>query len=134
MDVYAENILDHYRDPRNAGPLEGASVTWKEDNPSCGDEITINVLIENDAITKISWEGVGCAISLAGMSMLSEELEGMSTTQVLELSKQDIYELLGVPIGPRRFKCALIGLHTMKNALRKYNNEPEQSWVETVGL
>ncbi|MAE68517.1 Fe-S cluster protein [bacterium] len=134
MDLYAENILDHYRDPRHKGEGGRASVSKEEDNPSCGDRLTVHLWIENNVIEKIEWEGVGCAISQAGMSIFSEELEGKTTEEILKLNKDDIYELLGVPIGPRRFKCALLCLHTVKNAIRKYEGKDSQSWLETVGL
>mgnify|MGYP001604116886 CR=1 FL=1 len=67
------------------------------------------------------------------MSMLCEELEGKTTAELAELRQQNIYDLLSVPIGPRRFKCALLSLHTLKNALRKAKDEELQSWIETVG-
>lgn len=134
MDLYAETILDHYRDPRNSGTGSGAHTSMSEDNPACGDHLTVHLWIKDDKIQKIEWEGEGCAISLAGMSMLSEELEGIKVKDVLSMKKDDIYELLGVPIGPRRFKCALLCLHTIKNAIRSFQGKEPQSWLETVEL
>lgn len=134
MDLYAENILDHYRDPRHKGEGDGASVSREEDNPSCGDRLTVYLWIEDDVIKKIEWEGTGCAISQAGMSIFSEELEEKTTEEVLKMKKDNIYELLGVPIGPRRFKCALLCLHTVKNAIRKHKGEDPQMWLETVEI
>ncbi|MDP7477071.1 MAG: iron-sulfur cluster assembly scaffold protein [Candidatus Peribacteraceae bacterium] len=140
MDLYADNILDHYRDPRNKSesPITNDQslfdVVHTEKNISCGDEITVALDIENESIASIKWSGIGCAISQAGMSILSEEIEGMSTAEILKMQKDDVYEMLGVPIGPRRFKCALISLHTVKNALRKNAQEKPQSWLETVEM
>ncbi|MCA9370526.1 MAG: iron-sulfur cluster assembly scaffold protein [Candidatus Peregrinibacteria bacterium] len=128
MDLYAENILDHYRNPRNRGEGNGASMTGNEVNPSCGDELTVHLWIENGMLIKLEWEGTGCAISQAGMSILSEELIGKSVDEVLALKKDDVYALLGVPIGPRRYKCALLCLHTVKNAFAP------QSWLKTVEI
>jgi nitrogen fixation NifU-like protein len=134
MDLYAENILDHYRDPRCKGALANAHVTHSEANISCGDEVTLHLKIENDCIKEVAWEGIGCAISQAGMSILCEELEGMSLENAVALKKDDIYELLGIPVGPRRFKCALLCLHTLKNALHAHAGEPIQSWLDTVEI
>lgn len=134
MDLYAENILDHYRTPRHVGEGNGATISAKEINPSCGDELTVHLFFENDVLTKLEWEGVGCAISQAGMSILSEELIGKHETDIAALRKDDIYELLGVPIGPRRYKCALLCLHTVKNALRALHSESPQSWLKTVEI
>ncbi len=134
MDLYAENILDHYRDPRNTGEGKGATVSAEEDNPACGDRLTVHLWIEDGSVTKIEWEGTGCAISQAGMSIFAEEFEGKTTEEILKLSKDTIYELFGVPIGPRRFKCALLCLHTMKNAIRKHEGKDPQMWLETVEI
>lgn len=132
MDLYAENILDHSKSPRNRGTGQGASMTGTEDNPSCGDTLTVHVWLDGDKIRQIEWEGEGCAISQAGMSMLSEELIGKNVNDVLALKKDNIYQMLGVPIGLRRFKCALLCLHTIKNALLKHAGKEGQSWLETV--
>ncbi len=146
MDLYAENILDHYRSPRGTEPVEKPSVEHQEVNASCGDELTIQLKIEDEKITGLSWKGTGCAISQAAMSMLSEEIlnslsrEATAGAQWNQFSilnsftPKNIYDLLGVPIGPRRFKCALLCLHALKNALRLYEKKEPQSWIETVGV
>ncbi len=133
MDLYAENILDHYRHPRGKEPLSGATVEHREVNLSCGDEVTLRLKMEDGTITGLSWEGTGCAISQAGMSILSEELVGKSAKDTEALSREDIDKLLNVPIGPRRFKCAYLCLHTLKNTLRAARGEAPQGWTETVG-
>jgi len=134
MDLYAENILDHYRDPRNRGAGKGAGITGKEENPSCGDALTLHLWIEGNVLRKIEWEGTGCAISQAAMSMLSEEITGKSVPEILALKKDNVYAMLGVPVGPRRYKCALIGLHALKNTLLKYEGKEPQSWLTTVEI
>lgn len=139
MDLYADNILDHYRAPRHKSPLplgedqgEGR-VVHQEKNLSCGDTLTISLTIEENAINDIRWTGDGCAISQAAMSMMAEELIGKSTDDADAITPATIRALLGVPVGARRIKCALLCLHTLKNALHKFRSEPLQSWMETVG-
>lgn len=138
MDLYAENILDHYRHPRHKSPLPAGErqgeglVIQHENNPACGDEITIRFDITNGCIQSFSWDGTGCAISQAAMSMLSEEMESKSLKEIDTLTKEDIFTLLGVPISPRRLKCALLGLHTLKNAVFKAKGEDPQSWTKNV--
>lgn len=132
MDIYAENILDHFRSPRHAGALAHATVEHEEKNLSCGDELRLSLILDDGKIVSVGWEGTGCAISQASMSILSEELVGKKEEDVLALTKEDIYTLLGVPIGPRRFKCALMSLHTVKNAILKARGKSVQSWTETV--
>lgn len=132
MDLYAENILDHYRHPRGKGELKNPSVEHEEVNHSCGDAIKIQLNIKGDTVEGIAWAGTGCAISQAGISMLCEEFEGEAITAIEALSEKDIRDMFGVPIGTRRTKCALLALHTIKNALRIHSGQPVQSWLDTM--
>lgn len=132
MDLYADNILEHFRNPVGKGVMENPSVAHEETNPSCGDEVTVFLEVEGDIIQSVQWEGVGCAISQAATSMLTEELEGLSLADAEGITKQDIFDLLGVPISLRRTKCALLGLHAIKNAIRKVQGAEPQGWLETV--
>jgi len=134
MDLYAENILDHFKHPRNKGVLANATQEHKEVNLSCGDELTLQLVIEGDTIKKLQWEGTGCAISIGAMSILSEELNGMTVEEASGLSMNDVKKLLGVPISQRRLKCAMLCLHTLKNALHKFREEPEQGWSATIEI
>lgn len=133
MDLYAENILDHFKHPRHKTPVASPSAEHEEINHSCGDAVKLQIRLENGAIAELGWNGQGCAISQAGMSILSEELTGMKTEDAETITQTHVRELLGVPVGPRRFKCALLGLHTLKNTLRIARGEQPQSWTETVG-
>lgn len=128
MDLYADNILDHYRHPRGKEALPSPTIVHKELNPSCGDELTVELIIKNGKIEQIGWSGEGCAISQAGMSMLSEELTGTSLEEIEEMKPQHMYDLLGVPVGLRRVKCALLALHTVRNASLKTRDKPEEDW------
>lgn len=134
MDLYAEHILDHYRHPRCHGTMVDPSVTHTERNMSCGDALTVTLKIEDDHITDILWSGTGCAISQAGMSILSEILKDTSIPDALAISPEKIRTMLGVPIGPRRLKCALLCLHTLKNTLRTFQGQEPQTWMETVEM
>lgn len=134
MDVYAENILEHYRNPRGKQGLASPTVEHEEINLSCGDTLKLQLQIENGTLKSFGWDGTGCAISQAAMSLLAEDLEGKSMEELEALQKEDIYELLGVPVGPRRVKCALLCLHTLKNALRKAQSKQPQGWLDTVEL
>jgi nitrogen fixation NifU-like protein len=95
--------------------------------------VTLHLRIDGDRITGIAWTGDGCAISQAGMSMLSDELNGRTLVEADTLTESQIKDLIGVPVGTRRLKCALLCLHTLKNALHAYRGEPSQTWHETVG-
>jgi nitrogen fixation NifU-like protein len=71
-DIYRELILDHYRNPRNKGKIENANVSIQDSNPLCGDEIQIQLKIDDGIIKDIKFDGRGCAISQASASMLTE--------------------------------------------------------------
>jgi nitrogen fixation NifU-like protein len=108
--LYREAILDHYRHPRNKGHLESPDISYHDHNPFCGDEITLELNIENGVVVEAAFDGRGCAISQASASMMTEEIVGKSLDELREWSKDDILDLLGIEIGPVRLKCALLPL------------------------
>lgn len=116
--MYQENILDHYKSPRNLGRMDKASVHHHEKNPLCGDEIDMFLMIDKSRkITDVKIKPHGCAISVASASMLSEEVKGKSVEDIEKLKKENILEMLGIPISPVRLKCALLSLDTLKNSV-----------------
>lgn len=119
-DIYAENILDHFNDPRNSGEIKNADIKHKEFNPFCGDQIEITVKLKNKKISEINFQGKGCSISQASASMLTEMIKGKSIDEIKKLAKEDILDLLSIPIGPVRMKCALLALDTIQNGIKIY--------------
>jgi nitrogen fixation NifU-like protein len=107
-DVYRQQILDHYRNPRNYGELPEATFSHTGENPMCGDEIRMDVALDDDVIEAVAFEGDGCAISQASASMLSEELVGMTLDELDAMDRDDVVDLLGVDISPMRVKCAVL--------------------------
>jgi len=120
-DLYRENILDHYKNPRNHGRIEDAGASAEGMNPLCGDEVTITVAFAEDGetIDDVKFEGRGCAISQASTSMLTELIKGRKAADVLAFEKDELLEEVGIPLTPVRLKCAILGLHTLKVALGK---------------
>lgn len=119
MDIYAQNILDHFKNPRNRGILENAETSFKSLNASCGDEITAYLKLDNDKIKEISFDGHGCAIALAAASILSESLVNKRIIDILTMDLNDVRAELGIDISNRRSKCALIALRSIQGALNK---------------
>ena len=113
-DLYREVILDHYQNPRNYGVLENATLSYEEDNPVCGDHIRLDLVVEGERVTDARFSGHGCAISQASASMLTEEIVGKTLDEIKALDKQFILDLLGIPLGPVRLKCALLSLKVLK--------------------
>ena len=120
-DIYREIILDHHRNPRNKGKLLEADVSIHDSNPLCGDEIDIHLRVDGEKIKDIKFEGIGCAISQASASMLTEMIMGKPLTSVKDLTKDDILENIGLlNLGPARIKCALLSLKVLKLGMVKY--------------
>lgn len=123
-DLYREQILDHYRNPRNHGTLEPNDATFEDSNPLCGDRIRMDVRLDGDRIAEIRFTGRGCAISQAAASMLTEMVEGQAIRAVRELTKDDLLEEIGIPISPARLKCALLPLKVLKATAYGYQGWP----------
>jgi nitrogen fixation protein NifU and related proteins len=117
MDLYADEILDHYKHPRHFGHLDEPTLTFHDTNPLCGDEITLELRIEDNKVADVAFTGHGCAISRAAASMMSEEIVGMSLDELKKWDKSDILDLLGIEVGPVRIKCALLPLKALKAAV-----------------
>ena len=116
-DLYRENILDHYKRPRNFGRLDRFDLEYEDTNPFCGDEQHVYIGLDPEGrVGSVSFEGKGCAISTAATSMLTEELSGMTREELLKLDKDHVLELLGIEISATRMKCALLGLKVVKSA------------------
>lgn len=114
-DLYREQIIDHYKNPRHRGVLDPHDYTYEDDNPLCGDRIRIDVRVDADnRVTEAAFSGEGCAISQASADMLTGSVVGKSLDEVRRLTKDDLLELLGIELGPVRMKCALLSLKVLK--------------------
>lgn len=121
MNIYQQQILDHYHNPRHSGKLEDYSHSFKLENLSCGDTITVYLQVVEDKIVKMGYDAEGCAISIASASMLSEEIIGKSITDIEKMTTDDMMELLGIELTPSRIKCADLALQATKKAASKQN-------------
>lgn len=135
-ELYQEVILDHNKNPRNFGPIPIKTHSLKGHNPLCGDQITVNLCVEDGIVKDISFEGSGCAVSKASASIMTTLIKGQSVEKAQELfdkfhklitsdmneevdldSLGKIAVFAGVREYPSRIKCANLAWHTMKNAL-----------------
>jgi nitrogen fixation protein NifU and related proteins len=111
---YREFILDHYRNPRNFGRLDGADISHEEYNPLCGDLVGMDFRLRDGVIDEVKFHGRGCAISQASASLLTQRLHGMSLEDARSISRDDVLGELGIEISPARLKCALLPLKALK--------------------
>lgn len=114
-----EFILDHYENPRHFGRLTEPTVVQKGGNSGCGDTLTFYLQVSDDRIGQIGFEGDGCTISLAAASMAAELCVGKTLAEVEAMPADVILDLLGREIAGTRLKCAMLGLNTVKEAVKK---------------
>ncbi len=118
MDLYGEIILDHFQNPHHHGRLEHATLSGRDSNPLCGDQIQLDLQTDQDGtIIDVGFTGQGCAISQASASMLTDELIGKSLFEAAQMSNEDIYGMLKIPLTTSRVKCALLVLVTLKKTI-----------------
>ncbi len=135
--LYQQLILEHYRSPRNKGELAEKTVEIHMANPVCGDEIKLQLRIEDGAIAEARFVGQGCSISQAAVSMMTQRLKGASIADAEALAGRftelmhgdeeaakdkslgDLRALAGVSKFPVRVKCALLGFDALQEALKK---------------
>lgn len=138
-DMYRDIIMDHYRSPRGKKPLEKADVVSDGTNPSCGDEITLQVALDNGTVKDVHVDCRGCAISIASGSMLAEVIKGKTIEEakriagivkkMLKGEKTDVPDdlgdldaLQGVRNFPVRIKCALLAWVTFMEGIKNHES------------
>ena len=116
-NLYRDFILEHYRNPHNKGQLDPHDLAFADSNPTCGDEMSMTLRVDDDRVTDIAFDGRGCAISQASASILTDELRGMTLDELKGIDPNDVLEGLGVPVGPARLKCALLSYKVLQGAI-----------------
>lgn len=138
--LYREELLDVFRNPKNRGELSNPDFESKLLNPLCGDEVTLQIKLKNkqslrpaglkqslrsgelgSVVEKAVFSGNGCAISQASASLLAEKIEGKNLDKIRKLKGNDILELIGINPSPARLKCALLSLEVLMDALKDGN-------------
>jgi nitrogen fixation NifU-like protein len=118
LEMYQQNILDHYKHPRNFGDLKDANAHAHVSNPLCGDELDFYLKFDRHGkLTDVKFSGRGCAISIAAASMLTEKLQNLEGAEVTKLVPDDVLTMLGVQIVPARMKCATLALEAVQQAV-----------------
>lgn len=117
FDLYREVILEHSQHPQNYGKLRKSTHIATELNPLCGDEVTLYLIIKNDIIKDVRFEGNGCAISQASASVFTELIKGLTVHKAAAISRVQILAELGIDPPPARLRCALLSLEVLRKAL-----------------
>jgi len=137
-DLYREVILDHYRTPRNKRRIDDAAIDVHRNNPLCGDDITVNVVVKDGIAVDAAFEGQGCSISQASASMLTEQIKGRKISEIDELILDfrkmmageegptdeqlgDLVALKGVVKYPVRIKCAVLAWDALQEGVGSFS-------------
>jgi nitrogen fixation NifU-like protein len=118
--MYAENILDHYRNPRNFGKIPDAQIKNREYNPLCGDDYEFHLKLQDGIVVDAKFSGDGCAISKASASLLSEHIKEKSLEEIKKMKLADIVKLLGIEVSAARIKCALLPLIAIQKGIQNF--------------
>jgi nitrogen fixation protein NifU and related proteins len=124
-ELYRDYILDHYKNPKNFGELPDADLEFEDRNPLCGDELAMQLKVEDGKIKELRWHGQGCAISQAAASIASLELVGMPVDDAAKLDADWMLEQMGIAISATRRKCALLNLKVLRGAVTGDPSWPE---------
>lgn len=118
--IYRQELMEYYKNPSNKGVVTDATIVKHGKNPMCGDELNISLKIEDNRIAQFMFEGDSCAVSTISASLLTDELTGKTLEEAARYSKEDLLELIGIPLTTSRVKCATLVLDTLQEALNEY--------------
>ena len=119
-ELYREEIMDHYSNPRNFGKLTNANVKYSDHNPVCGDEVEMQLKLDGGQVVDAMFNGKGCAISQAAASMLTEEIKGKSLKDAVAMTKDNMLKIIRINPGPVRIKCAMLALRALQKGIVQY--------------
>lgn len=135
--LYRQVIMDHYKNPRNKGTIEGDVLNVEMNNPTCGDRVQLHMQVDDGVVKDVKFEGEGCSISIASASMMTQAIKGKKIDEVLKMSEQfsemmlgedidteeldldDIGALQGVSKFPARIKCATLAWKAMEKSVQE---------------
>ena len=142
-DLYGELVVEHKRAPRNFGTLSSPKHQARGHNPQCGDDLEVQLQVEDGRLRDIRYRGQGCAICIASASMMSEAVKGRTVAEAEELQQRfravltgqrdpesaelgKLISLAGVSRYPARIKCALLGWHALMHALADHAGQGDE--------
>jgi len=118
--MYAERILERYRNPKNKGKLENFDLKIKEFNTICGDHVEIFIKLDKSKIVEVKFSGEGCAISQASCDLLLDYIKGKDLDEVKKIDEKFLIDnILKIPISYRRIPCATLSLKAILKVLQK---------------
>jgi nitrogen fixation protein NifU and related proteins len=126
---YGATVMEHFRRPRNQGPLPAADIVREGANPLCGDRIRIELALRQDRVAEARFTANACAISVAAASLLTEQVRGMSVADIRAIREEQVLAELGSAIPAARRGCAMLPLATMVAALVEVGELPAERGI-----
>lgn len=120
--MYTQKVLDHFKNPHNQGEMKDPSAVGQEGNPTCGDVMKIYIKVENNVITDIKFETLGCAAAIAVSSDLTDMVKGKTLEEALKITKDDIVNDLG-GLPPVKTHCSMLGVDALHQAIKNYKEK-----------
>lgn len=117
MDLYREELMEHYKNPKNWGTLEKKTGSLREYNPMCGDELTVEVLVEEGVLKEITFKAQGCAISIASASIFFDKVKGKKVEEIKKIEKKQLLDEINPNLTLSRIKCATLGFNALQKLL-----------------
>ena len=117
-DMYKEHILELYKSPSNFGNLKNPTNEKTAYNSVCGDEITVQMVVNNRIVKDVKFSGSGCVIAMVASSLLTDRIKGNKISEIKKLKAEDVLDILKMKLNPARIKCALLALEAVKGALK----------------
>tara|TARA_Y100000031_G_C8024920_1_gene294388 strand:- start:191 stop:565 length:375 start_codon:yes stop_codon:yes gene_type:complete len=122
MNMYTDEVLRRFKDPKYMGKIENANGIGKVGNPQCGDLMHVYIRVEDDKIVDISFETFGCVSALAASDALCELADGVSIEEAKKISDKDIADKLG-GLPPIKHHCSILGSQALKDAIADYEGK-----------
>jgi len=120
--MYNENVLDHFRNPRNMGEIPDADGVGTVGNPVCGDMMTIYIRVQDDRIVDIKFKTFGCGAAIATSSMMTELAKGKTLDEALQITRADVAESLG-GLPPIKMHCSNLAADGLHEAIKDYRKK-----------
>lgn len=118
--VYQQHLLEHYRNSPFKKQIPSADIVTQLYNPSCGDKIAYQVVVQDGTVAQIGFEGSGCVLSVAAASLLAEYVQGKPLHAIAMITVETMRELIGMPVGPVRLRCIVLPLEALQKGVAEY--------------
>jgi len=126
-NLFSKKVMDHYKNPRNRGELKNPTVSIDAVNPVCGDCTTVQLNInDSDVISDAKFESLGCAISVASASILTEHVKNKKISEVKKLTDKDLVKMMEAELTPAKVACATMSVEALQRALKSYEKKKDK--------